>query len=90
LHSQTVDSRIDQRRPTITLTCRSCVHFDDDPGHLENEVPGIMVFGSAYGSSKGHAGLCSALNRFHDPIPAQSCPDFEPRCAEDRKTSSKG
>jgi len=59
------------------LTCRSCVHFDDDPGHLESEVPGIMVFGSAYGSSKGHAGLCSKLDRFLDPIPARSCPSFK-------------
>ena len=62
---------------TADLTCRSCAHFDDDPGRLEAEVPGILVFGSAYGSSRGHAGLCAKLDRFQDPIPADACPAFE-------------
>ena len=66
-------------RATVVLTCRSCVHFDDDPGRLEAEVPGILVFGSAYASSRGHAGLCSELDRFLDPRPARTCPSFEER-----------
>jgi hypothetical protein len=70
------DTETAQTEPRIGLTCRSCVHFDDDPGRLEREVPGILVFGSAYGSSRGHAGLCIELGRFHDPLPAGSCPAF--------------
>ena len=62
---------------TADLTWRSCAHFDDDPGRLEAEVPGILVFGSAYGTSRGHAGLCAKLDRFQEPIPADACPAFE-------------
>jgi hypothetical protein len=72
------------------LTCRSCVHFDDDPGRLEAEVPGILVFGSAYGSSRGHAGLCTKLDRFHDPLPAHSCSSFEASAAAHGASSSHG
>jgi len=85
-----IDREDDEFGKRANLTCRSCVHFDDDPGHLEAEVPGIMVFGSAYGSSRGHAGLCSALNRFHDPIPARDCPSFEHLSAVDHEHSSTG
>jgi hypothetical protein len=58
-------------------TCRSCAHFDDDPAHLEAEVPGILVFGSAYSSARGHAGMCDKLDRFLDPLLAVDCPWFE-------------
>ncbi|MEX1309451.1 MAG: hypothetical protein AB1Z65_03445 [Candidatus Sulfomarinibacteraceae bacterium] len=75
---------------TAVLTCRSCVHFDDDPARLEAEVPGILVFGSAYGSSRGHAGLCAKLGRFHDPIPAGACPAFEKRAPVKPERSSDG
>ena len=57
-------------------TCRSCLHFDDDPSRIEAEFPGILVFGSAYASARGHAGICTALDRFLDPLPASSCPSF--------------
>jgi hypothetical protein len=58
-------------------TCRSCVHFDDDPAHLEAEIPGILVFGSAYSSARGHAGMCKKLDRFLDPLLAVNCPSYE-------------
>ena len=57
-------------------TCFSCVHFVDDPGAIEAEFPGIPVFGSAYSSSRGHAGMCQELDRFMDPLPASCCPSF--------------
>ena len=75
---------------TADLTCRSCVHFDDDPERLEAEVPGILVFGSAYGSSRGHAGLCAKLDRFQDPIPADACPAFEEPAPVNPARSSGG
>ena len=40
IHGQEVSKMIER-------TCRSCVHFDDDPGRLEAEFPYLTVFGSA-------------------------------------------
>ena len=75
---------------TIERTCRSCVHFDDDPGHLESEVPGILVFGSGYSSARGHAGMCRRLDRFLDPILAGRCSSFEALEWQNASTSSPG
>ncbi len=66
-------------------TCFSCVHFVDDPGAIEAEFPGIPVFGSAFASCRGHAGMCQERDRFMDPIPARTCPTFEAR--NDRRTT---
>jgi len=59
-------------------TCRSCRHFDDDPASIERQLPGITILGSAYGSVRGDAGICSVLQRFMEPLPAASCPHFSP------------
>jgi len=72
------------------LTCRSCVHFNDDPAHLEAEVPGILVFGSAYSSARGHAGMCRRLDRFLDPLLARQCPSFEALDEHNKSTASTG
>ncbi|MGD8441480.1 MAG: hypothetical protein PVG53_13190 [Holophagae bacterium] len=60
-------------------SCRDCIHFEDDPAEIERRLPGIVILGSAWGSTRGDAGLCGALDRFHDPIPAADCPLFEAR-----------
>ncbi|MBL6974925.1 MAG: hypothetical protein ISR64_04270 [Deltaproteobacteria bacterium] len=60
-------------------TCRHCVHFIDDPASIEAEFPYLTVFGSAYSSARGEAGICHRLDRFVDPLPAQECPSFTPR-----------
>lgn len=65
--------------PADDRTCFSCVHFVDDPGAIEAEFPGIPVFGSAFASCRGHAGMCQERDRFMDPIPARSCATFEAR-----------
>ena len=57
-------------------TCQCCVHFDDDPASIETEFPYITVFGSAYSSARGEAGICQELERFMDPVPGDSCPSF--------------
>jgi hypothetical protein len=57
----------------IARTCQQCVHFVDDPGRIEAEFPGLTVFGSAFSSARGNAGICEALGQFTDPVPAQSC-----------------
>jgi hypothetical protein len=58
------------------LSCRDCVHFEDDPLRLEAELPNIGILSSVSGSSRGNAGICRALDRFHDPVPAADCPEF--------------
>jgi len=68
-------------------TCRSCTHFIDDPGTIEAEFPGIPVFGSAYSSARGHAGICEERGRFMDPLPAGYCETFAPREEHPRATS---
>jgi hypothetical protein len=61
--------------------CRSCAHFDDDPSSIEAALPGIAILGSAWGSTRGDAGVCALYRRFHDPIPAVGCDGFERRIA---------
>lgn len=60
-------------------SCQSCVHFIDDPGAIEAEFPTLTVFGSAYSSARGHAGICVETDRFMDPLPAYCCPSFAPQ-----------
>lgn len=60
----------------IEQTCRHCVHFIDDPASIEAEFPYLTVFGSAYSSARGNAGICQKFDRFMDPVPAQDCPSF--------------
>ena len=73
-------SHDDKAEPGVTTvteaTCRSCVHFDDDPASIEAQIPKFTTFGSAYSSARGNAGFCQKLNRFLDPQPAQSCPEY--------------
>ncbi len=69
---------------TPVPSCRDCIHFEDDPAEIERRLPSIRILGSAWGSTRGNAGLCAALDRFHDPIPAVECPLFEAR-SEDRR-----
>ena len=67
------------RKTEIEITCRSCRHFYDDPSSLEAEFPYLTVFGSAFSSARGEAGMCEELDRFIDPVPARCCPSFAPR-----------
>lgn len=55
------------------------MHFVSDPDAIEAALPGLLAYGSARGSSIGRAGLCDALDRLTDPVPASSCPRFERR-----------
>jgi len=69
----------------IKQTCQHCAHFVDDPASIEAEFPYITVFGSAYSSARGHAGICQELDRFMDPLLAQRCPSFVPRGQTERE-----
>jgi len=59
------------------VTCKACRHFLDDPAELEKFFAGIGALSSAYGSTRGRAGICGKDDSFHDPAPA--CVDFEPQ-----------
>lgn len=65
-------------------SCQHCIHFDDDPAAIEAEFPRMTMLGSAYASARGHAGLCNALDRFLDPMPARCCTSFAPRADPSR------
>ena len=56
-------------------TCAACRHFLDDPAELERVFVGIGALSSAYGSTRGRAGICRKDDSFHDPLPA--CSEFE-------------
>lgn len=57
--------------------CYRCRHFVDDPEVIERQLPGITALGSAYGSVRGNAGICRALDRFMEPLPGgDRCPSF--------------
>jgi len=70
-------------------TCVQCVHFDDDPAHIEAEFPYLTVFGSAYSSARGRAGICDKYSRFMDPMPAYYCSGFAERRESNGETSRK-
>jgi hypothetical protein len=65
-----------RRKVMIERTCQRCLHFIDDPASIEAEIPNLTIFGSAYSSARGHAGICYKFGLFMDPLPAQDCPSF--------------
>jgi hypothetical protein len=46
--------------PAEAPCCRSCVHFENEPQHLERAFPGWRALGSAYGSARSEDGICGA------------------------------
>ncbi len=67
-------------------TCRHCAHFVDDPAIIEAEFPGLTVFGSAYSSARGEAGICQKLELFLDPMLVKHCPSSSLRGETDGKS----
>jgi hypothetical protein len=63
--------------PRNLLTCGLCLHFVNDPKLLERSFVGISALSSAFGSTRGQAGICLKESTFHDPEPV--CLAFEPR-----------
>ncbi len=61
------------------LSCTSCRHFIDDPEALEDELKGLTILSSAYGSTRANAGICHKLRLFLEPVLATECDDFEHR-----------
>jgi hypothetical protein len=57
--------------------CGGCALFVDDPHALERLFPGIGALSSAFGSTRGPAGVCLDDQRFHDP--SRACARFQAR-----------
>jgi|RifCSP19_3_1023858.scaffolds.fasta_scaffold15337_3 hypothetical protein len=57
------------------LTCRDCIHFNNDPAWLERVFPGLNALSSAYGSARGEAGICNKRDIYLSPI--KKCAYFE-------------
>lgn len=57
------------------MTCRDCRYFNNDPAWLEKVFPGLNALSSAYGSSRGEAGVCSKRDLFLSPN--KKCKYFE-------------
>jgi hypothetical protein len=55
-------------------TCAECAEFVDDAAELEALFVGMTALSSAYGSTRGRAGVCRVSDTFQDPTPA--CPAF--------------
>ncbi len=60
-----------------TYGCGSCAHFLDHPAELERLFRGLVALSSAYGSTRGSAGVCLLDGTFRDPAPA--CGDYKRR-----------
>jgi hypothetical protein len=56
-------------------TCQECRHFDNEAASLEKRLPGLTIFGSAYSSARGEAGICALSGRYLDAI--KDCDSFE-------------
>jgi hypothetical protein len=44
---------------------------------ISTTIPRTWIFGSAYSSARGHAGMCRKLDRFLDPVLADRCPSYQ-------------
>ncbi|WP_448203773.1 hypothetical protein [Azospirillum sp. sgz302134] len=57
-------------------SCRTCVHFRNDPAFLEAAFPGLTSLSSGYASVRASDGLCLRHDRY---IGAQAyCADHAP------------
>lgn len=62
-----------------TATCRTCVHFVDDPRALEAAIPGLTALSSAQSATRSDDGLC----RRHERLQAARgwCGEFRHACS---------
>jgi len=66
---------------SIRASCRTCVHFRNDPAYLEAVFAGLAGLGSAYGSVRDEDGLCLRHDIY---LGARSlCADFTRRDASE-------
>jgi hypothetical protein len=59
----------------MNASCRQCANFVIAPEELENIIPGLNIFSSAYGSVRADTGYCKHKDIFLTPTVA--CPGFK-------------
>jgi len=62
---------------TADPRCRTCIHFHNDPHHLERSFPGWRSLGSAFGSTCADDGICELHGLYLSA--RQSCEYHAPR-----------
>jgi hypothetical protein len=55
--------------------CGDCRHFVAAAGDLEQEVVGLKILSSAYGSVRAETGLCRQRDFFC--VPSHACSDWQ-------------
>jgi hypothetical protein len=61
---------------TAKPRCSGCRHRQSDRWAIEQQIPGLAVFGSAYGASIGASRLCAVHDRLVSPH--DRCARFAP------------
>jgi hypothetical protein len=71
-----IDSTAQAREETRVPCCAGCRHRAENRDSLEQGIPGLAVFGSAFGASVADSRLC----RLHDQLvsPGDTCAQFAP------------
>jgi hypothetical protein len=55
--------------------CQECVHFQNDPAHIEAVYPGLKVMSSGFASVRDGDGFCDHHRLYLSRT--DNCPDFE-------------
>ena len=58
----------------MKYSCRDCAYFQSDPQWLENALPGLNAFSSAYSVARGESGICMKRDLYL--APDIQCKDF--------------
>lgn len=60
---------------TPDSACQNCVHFQNDPTHIEKTFPGLTTMSSGFASVRDRDGLCSHHKLYLSA--RDSCPDIK-------------
>jgi hypothetical protein len=66
---------IEVHSSTQAPACRNCVHFQNDPIHIETVYPGLTIMSSGFASVRDRDGLCTYHQLYLSAT--DSCPDIK-------------
>lgn len=71
-----IDGAEDAREETRARCCGGCRYRSENRNSLEQDIPGLTVFSSAFGASVADSRIC----RLHDQLvsPDDACARYEP------------
>ncbi len=67
----------EKSKSSAVATCEHCVHFQNDPGILEQIFCGLTSMSSGYASVRAQDGLCLQHGLYLSAW--ESCPEFCPK-----------